>query len=65
MLLQLDRTRVPVLAAAATLLALQVLYKLLSPVTTGLPVNPVVLSNLAIAAFHSATLVTLWRTMRA
>jgi hypothetical protein len=44
-------------SAVATLLALQVAYKLTTPFTVGTVRNPVVLSNLAIAAFH---LVTLW-----
>lgn len=45
----------------ATLLALQVLYKLLSPFTVGHLSNPVVLSNLGIAALHLVTLVAIWR----
>jgi hypothetical protein len=39
------------------LLATQVIYKLTTPFTVGTLLNPIVLCNLAIAAFH---LVTLW-----
>ena len=48
--------------AIFTLLALQVFYKLLTPLTTGALTNPVVLSNVAIALFHLAALVTLRRS---
>jgi hypothetical protein len=41
---------------ASVLLALQVVYKLTTPITVGSPKNPVVLSNLGIAAFHVFTL---------
>lgn len=44
---------------APAMLALQVIYKLLTAPLVGLR-NPVVLSNLGIAAFHGATLWTLW-----
>jgi hypothetical protein len=40
----------------ATLLALQIAYKLTTPLTVGTLRNPVVLSNLGIAAFHLVTL---------
>ncbi|PKB14183.1 hypothetical protein B0I00_2815 [Novosphingobium kunmingense] len=46
----------PVPAMVAALLAVQVLYKITTPVTVGTLGNPVVLSNLAIAAFHIVTL---------
>lgn len=41
----------------AVLLLIQVVYKLTTPLTVGTLDNPVVLSNLAIAAFHAVTLV--------
>jgi hypothetical protein len=47
--------------AVATLQAMQVVYTLTTPLTVGTFANPVVLSNLAIAAFHAATPETLWR----
>ncbi len=46
--------------ALATLLAMQVLYKVLTPFTVGTVRHPVVISNLLIAAFHAVTLSTLW-----
>jgi hypothetical protein len=51
----------PVPAAVAALLAVQVLYKVTTPLTTGSISNPVVISNLLIAAVHIATLVVLVR----
>ena len=51
----------PVPAAVAALLAMQVLYKITTPVTAGSISNPVVISNLLIAAVHAATLVALIR----
>ncbi len=45
----------------AALLAVQIVYKLLTPLTVGTLQNPVVISNLLIAAFHAATLVVCWR----
>jgi hypothetical protein len=48
-----------VLGALAGLLAVQVVYKLMTPFTVGSVRNPVVLSNLGIAAVHLVTLVTL------
>jgi hypothetical protein len=44
----------------AALLLVQVIYKLTTPFTVGSFTNPVVLSNLAIAAFHSGTLAVIW-----
>jgi len=45
----------PVPAAVAALLAVQIIYKVLTPFTVGAFDNPVVISNLAIAAFHAVT----------
>lgn len=45
--------------AVARLLGVQVVYKLLTPLTAGTVRNPVVRSNLVIAAVHAATLSTL------
>ncbi len=45
----------------AALLTVQVVYKLATPLTVGTLSNPVVLSNLGIAAVHVATLVVVWR----
>lgn len=42
----------------ASLLAVQVLYKVTTPISTRSRRNPVVLSNLAIAGFHAITLTT-------
>lgn len=49
----------PVPAAVAALLAVQILYKITTPVTTGSISNPVVISNLLIAGFHAATVIVL------
>lgn len=46
----------PVVAAVAALLAIQIVYKLLTPLTVGTLDNPVVQSNLFIAAVHAVTL---------
>lgn len=43
-------------AMATALLGVQVLYKLSTPLTVGTLRNPVVLSNLAIAAVHGITI---------
>lgn len=45
---------------AAGLLLVQIIYKLLSPLTVGKLRHPVVLSNLGIAGVHTLTLWTLW-----
>lgn len=45
----------------AALLLVQVLYKVTTPLTVGTLANPVVLSNLGIAAFHAVTLYLIWR----
>jgi hypothetical protein len=50
----------PAPAAIASLLLVQVLYKVTTPLTVGTLANPVVASNLVIALFHTATLVCLW-----
>lgn len=47
-------------SAVAALLFIQVVYKVTTPVTVKSLSHPVVRSNLGIAAFHSATLVTIW-----
>ncbi len=51
----------PVAPMVASLLLVQILYKVTTPATVGTFAHPVVLSNLAIAAFHSLTLVAIWR----
>lgn len=48
----------------AALLLVQVIYKLTTPFTVGTLANPVVISNLLIAAFHSVTLVLIYREDR-
>ena len=45
----------------AALLLLQIVYKLTTPITAGTFHNPVVISNLGIAVFHSVTLFITWR----
>lgn len=47
--------------AVAALLLVQVIYKVATPLTVGDPGNPVIISNLVIAALHAATLVTIWK----
>ena len=46
----------PVPELVAGLLAVQILYKAMTPFTVGTLGHPVVVSNLAIAAFHGVTL---------
>ena len=46
----------PVAIAVAALLAVQITYKVMTPLTVGTFDNPVVTSNLANAAFHAVTL---------
>lgn len=46
--------------AVAALLLVQVLYKFMTPLTVGTVANPVVVSNLAVAGVHTATLLCLW-----
>jgi hypothetical protein len=52
----------PVPAMVAALLLVQVIYKFTTPFTVGTFANPVVISNLAIAAFHSLTLWAIWKS---
>ncbi|MEL6344281.1 MAG: hypothetical protein AAFV53_14275 [Myxococcota bacterium] len=44
----------------AALLAVQVIYKVTTPFTVGTFKNPVVISNLSIAALHSITMMVIW-----
>ncbi len=46
-------------AAVAAFLLVQVIYKMISPMALGGFRNPVVISNLGIAAFHAVTLWTI------
>jgi len=46
------------------ILLLQVVYKVVSPFTVGSFSNPVVISNLAIAAFHTVTIIVIMRESR-
>ncbi len=45
----------------SVLLLVQVIYKLTTPFTVGTLQNPVVISNLGIAAFHAVTLLMIWK----
>ncbi|MEM1435492.1 MAG: hypothetical protein AAGG11_15645 [Pseudomonadota bacterium] len=47
----------------AALLLVQVIYKVTTPVTVGTLKNPVVISNLLIAAVHGVTLASIWRSI--
>lgn len=49
----------PVPAMVAALLIVQIVYKITTPFTVGTLGNPVVISNLLIAAFHSVTVWTI------
>jgi uncharacterized membrane-anchored protein YitT (DUF2179 family) len=49
----------PVPSMVAALLAVQVIYKVTTPFTVGIK-NPVVISNLAIAALHIVTIWFIW-----
>ena len=49
--------------SVAALLSVQVIYKITSPVTVGTFDNPVVISNLGIAVFHTITLFFIWRAV--
>ncbi len=51
----------PVAPMVAALLLVQIVYKITTPFTVGTVANPVVVSNLAIAVFHSVTLFAIWR----
>jgi len=52
----------PVPAMVAALLLVQIAYKLMTPFTVGTLANPVVVSNLAIAAFHAVTVALIVRS---
>ncbi|MFP2995661.1 hypothetical protein ABN763_07105 [Spongiivirga sp. MCCC 1A20706] len=45
----------------AALLVVQIVYKFTTPFTVGTATNPVVMSNLIIAFFHTITLVVIWQ----
>ena len=51
----------PIPAMVAALLLVQIVYKFSTPFTVGSFVNPVVISNLGIAVFHSITLWLIWK----
>jgi hypothetical protein len=55
----------PVPLMVASLLLVQIVYKLTTPFTVGSFGHPVVMSNLAIAAFHCMTLWTIWKATSA
>jgi hypothetical protein len=52
----------PIPAMVAALLLVQIVYKVMTPFTVGSFSNPVVMSNLGIAAFHCITLWAIWRS---
>lgn len=45
----------------AALLIVQIVYKVTTPFTVGAVANPVVVSNLLIAAVHAVTVLLIWR----
>ena len=49
--------------AVAALLVVQVVYKVTTPLTVRTIKNPVVISNILIAAFHTATLTFMWNSV--
>jgi hypothetical protein len=51
----------PIPLMVAALLLVQIVYKATTPFTVGSFTHPVVISNLAIAAFHCITLWSIWR----
>ncbi len=51
----------PVPAMVAALLVVQIAYKLTTPFTVRAFTHPVVVSNIAIAAFHCITLWAIWK----
>lgn len=53
----------PAPAFVAALLAVQVIYKVTTPITVGRISNPVVISNLLIAALHVVTLVSIFMVL--
>jgi hypothetical protein len=52
----------PLPMMVAALLLVQIIYKFTTPLTVGTFTNPVVISNIAIAAFHSITLWSIWKS---
>lgn len=50
----------PVVSFVAALLTVQIVYKVITPFTVGNVKNPVVISNLLIAALHFATVATIF-----
>jgi hypothetical protein len=50
-------------SSVAVLLSVQILYKITTPVSVGTFHNPVVISNLGIAVFHTITLLVIWRAI--
>jgi len=54
----------PVPAMVAALLIVQIAYKVTTPLTVGTLANPVVISNLLIAAFHAGTVWTIANATR-
>ena len=54
----------PESVAAAALLLVQVIYKITTPFTVGSLENPVVISNLVVAALHALTLSLIVRELR-
>jgi hypothetical protein len=55
----------PVPSMVAALLLVQIIYKFTTPFTVGSFSNPVVMSNLGIAAFHCITLWAIWKSSTA
>ncbi|MFN7472584.1 MAG: hypothetical protein ACK5S9_13150 [Roseiflexaceae bacterium] len=53
----------PIPAFVAALLLMQVIYKFTTPFTVGSFTNPIVMSNLVIAALHVGTLVALFSAL--
>lgn len=53
----------PLPAAVASLLLVQIVYKILTPFTVGSIANPVVISNLLISAVHAVTLALIWQAV--
>ena len=51
----------PLPQAVAALLLVQIVYKVTTPFTVGTLRNPVVVSNLLIAAVHAVTVGLIWR----
>ncbi len=52
---------IPIPAFIAALLLVQVIYKITTPFTVGRLQNPIIISNLVVAALHSVTLVSIFR----